>query len=437
MNKKIVFSPVGGTDPISLSNYHDGSMLHICRVYQPDTIYLYLSKEILATHEKDDRYRYTLNRLCELQERAPMDIQLIKRPELEDVQEFDFFYTEFQGILQDIVNSLDSTDELLINISSGTPAMKSGLLVLTTMVTYPCRIIQVVTPTRSMNEHTHKGYDNETVWELDEDNQEDFINRCKEVRCPTLARIKKEEIIKQQILDYDYESASAIAKSLRSEHYVGSYMRLIEMGRFRRLLDMEAVDKIIKETKYNCFPIKKDKDRECFEYALSLQIKLKRKQYADFIVGITPIIMELFIRVLKEQAKINLRNYTINDYQKWNVRKLMGTEYAEKMAAKIPAFDYSHFVNSHALIILIEEYCDKEVADICRNLRHVEEKIRNKTAHQIVALTPKKIEEETDFRPEYIMRDIRRLFQYTDIPVKEKQWDSYDFLNEEILRRME
>ena len=35
MNQTILFTPVGGTDPISSTNIHDGSMLHICRVYQP------------------------------------------------------------------------------------------------------------------------------------------------------------------------------------------------------------------------------------------------------------------------------------------------------------------------------------------------------------------------------------------------------------------
>lgn len=30
---RVLFSPIGGTDPIS--NCRDGAMLHICRVYKP------------------------------------------------------------------------------------------------------------------------------------------------------------------------------------------------------------------------------------------------------------------------------------------------------------------------------------------------------------------------------------------------------------------
>lgn len=44
MGKRILFSPVGGTDPIKYCS--DGSMLHICRHYQPDEVVLYLSKEM-------------------------------------------------------------------------------------------------------------------------------------------------------------------------------------------------------------------------------------------------------------------------------------------------------------------------------------------------------------------------------------------------------
>ena len=59
--KKILFSPIGGTDPIS--NFRDGAMLHICRIYKPDIVYLYLSKEMCEFQEKDDIYRYCLEQL--------------------------------------------------------------------------------------------------------------------------------------------------------------------------------------------------------------------------------------------------------------------------------------------------------------------------------------------------------------------------------------
>lgn len=69
MNDTILFSPIGGTDPISMNNCHDGAMLHICRVYKPTKIFLYMSQEMLKNQEADDRYRYALGKLFELQGR--------------------------------------------------------------------------------------------------------------------------------------------------------------------------------------------------------------------------------------------------------------------------------------------------------------------------------------------------------------------------------
>ena len=69
MNQTILFSPVGGTDPISTTNCYDGALLHISRVYRPDKIVMYMSKEMLDYQKEDDRYRYCLKRLDEMQHR--------------------------------------------------------------------------------------------------------------------------------------------------------------------------------------------------------------------------------------------------------------------------------------------------------------------------------------------------------------------------------
>ena len=146
MNQIILFSPVGGTDPISMNNCRDGSMLHICRQYRPTRVILYMSQEVLENQAADDRYRYALRKLFELQKREHVEICEIERPELTSVHEFDYFYEDFRNIIGTIFASMDETDRLLINVSSGTPAMKSGLLVLQTMGGFPAAAIQGAPP---------------------------------------------------------------------------------------------------------------------------------------------------------------------------------------------------------------------------------------------------------------------------------------------------
>ena len=70
MGKVILFTPVGGTDPISATNYYEGAILHICRHYMPDKVVLYMSKEMLDYQDEDDRYRYCLDKLSELQKHS-------------------------------------------------------------------------------------------------------------------------------------------------------------------------------------------------------------------------------------------------------------------------------------------------------------------------------------------------------------------------------
>lgn len=317
MNQTILFTPVGGTDPISSTNCRDGSMLHICRVYQPDKVIMYMSKEMLEFQEQDDRYRYCLDRLGNLQNRR-MQYEIIERKNLVSVHEFDYYYQDFREIIQKICQQMDETDTLLLNVSSGTPAMKSGLLVLLTLGEFPAKAIQVATPERKINEHVHKSYDVQVLWELDEDNEEGFENRCKEVQCPTLSKIKKEEIIKKHISVYDYAAALDVAEALPEED-TRAYKDLIYMASRRILLDFSGVDQMIKQTGYQCLPVRSSSERKYFEYALNIGIKLKKEEYADFIRAITPLIVDLFEIVLKKQCKISVDDYCVSYKKKGGV----------------------------------------------------------------------------------------------------------------------
>lgn len=139
----VLFTPVGGHDPIA--SFHDGAVLHICRVYRPEKVYLYLSHEMLERSRQDDRYRLSLEKLQQ-QLGCKMEIRQIERDELTQVQLFDTFYTDFDQLLREIHNE-NPGSTLLVNLSSGTPAMKSALNVISVLAQYPMQAVQVSTPT--------------------------------------------------------------------------------------------------------------------------------------------------------------------------------------------------------------------------------------------------------------------------------------------------
>ena len=443
MGKTILFSPIGGTDPISLKNYHDGAMLHIARFYKPDKIILFMSKEMLALQEKDDRYRYSLRKLCELQGRTPIEIEEIERPELENVQEFDYFYPEFRSILSAVCKELGEEDRLLINISSGTPAMKSGLLVVQTLEGYPAELVQVVTPGRRMNEHQHEGYDIGLLWEMNEDNAPNAEDRTRIVHCPSLANIQKEQIIRKHIEVFDYQAAVAVAETM-PKAVCESYLPLLRIGFERGQLCFKEVDRLVRESGYDAVPVKSGDSRACVEYALFLKLRWLRKEYADFIRALTPLIVDLFELILKKRYNFVVKDYVKDDIY-WSPEKIGKNpemyDALQKAYIAKGGFNYGTVKSDH-LKFLIQAYGknsgDKDLflQSLVEVLRNVEENIRNMAAHEIVSITDDTVKAKTGMSGEKILEMIRKAMGYAGLQVTDEAWASYEKLNEEIIRRI-
>ena len=466
MNKTILFSPLGGTDPISQINCRDGSMLHICRHEKPDKVYLYLSREMVEYEEKDRRYSYCLEQLMELQKRT-FEVQIIKRPDLVDVQDFDFFYPEFTEIIDRILREeMDETDTLILNISSGTPAMKSALAVIKTIAEFPCRLVQVPTPVRSINRHDNSDYDPVLLWECDDDNKPGEENRCVDVELPSLARMKKEEIIKKLVSEYDYHAALQVSESMPA-NMTNGYKDLLKMAVARLNYDLDDVKSYEGKTGYQ-LPVKKYEACKRFEYALILQVKLKRKEYADYIRAITPLIVDLFEQVLKAKCGIEIDDYCINPKQdqsksdnahnrrnslaiggrsanvgkipirRWSENKLEGTEVLNILQNNYVGntFRYGQISSDH-LKALIEYYStDEGLKTLARRLRDAESSVRNLAAHEMASIDDDKIRELTGQSANAIMRDIRSFFGYTDFLIPKEAWDSYEAMNKVIIESM-
>ena len=434
MGRKILFSPVGGTDPISQNNLHDGALLHICRWYKPDDVYMYMSDEIIKKRDADNRYIYCLDRLSEKTGHT-MNYHEIERPDLDKVYDFNFFYNDFKKELDQIIGEADESDTIYLNISSGTPAMKSGLLVLATLLDYRCKLIQVVTPVGKMNEHNHDENDIEMLWELDEDNDDDAVNRCRVAYCPSLSEIQQKDIIKKHVTNYDYAAALDLADDM-SEEAACSFIDLLRMARERQLLNLSEFDKYQKKLGVDFSPVKSSNERNYFEYALELSCKLKRGEYADFIRGVTPIVADLFELILKSRCSIDISAYyrvEKNGAKKWDTYKISAdTELSSALQGDWNE-PVSGNVGSAALLNAILYYSDDvSLNELVQEVRDVEEKVRNIAAHQIVSINEQMIKSNTGFTPQRIINDIKRLFSYTNIRLKKEFWDSYDDMNSYI-----
>ena len=450
----ILFSPLGGNDPISETNLYDGSMLHICRHYDIDKVYLYMTKEIWKNHKKDNRYEFFIDRLAKQKDKK-IEYITIEDSELERVQEYDQFFFRFEGIIDKIMREKGEDDNIFINISSGTPAMKNALVILQDLKDYDCKFIQVATPMKAMNKNEHSDNpDLELLWELNAELEKDGENRCAENKCPSLSRLRQEEIIKKHIDEYDYRAALSVARGMEkhsTKNYIDELVRAVN----RYNLNMKKVDNFYKKDGFDFTPVKSGDARKLFEYALWLSIKVKREEHIDFLRGITPIVVEIFEIVLKSRGKLDINNYcTKNNYgvRVWDkvkvtnnlptkdisIKDIVNKEYQLKHSdsEKVEEFRFG-MIYSEALLYLIKNLIDDTVlVETAYNIRSVEEKVRNLAAHDIVSLESNDIKMRTGFTPVQIMDMIKSLFSYTNFSIKSEYWNSYEDMNEELKRRI-
>ncbi len=155
----------------------------------------------------------------------------------------------------------------------------------------------------------------------------------------------------------------------------------------------------------------------------------------------SPVIFELFIRILKKFGNIDLINYIKSNESGgmyWDRMKLSDTEVLEILEREFNDFRSKGPVYSSHLIVLIREHAaqDDKYLQTAESLRSIEEKARNIAAHQIVAVTDEKIHRLTGFHAADICSLIHKGFTYADINVKAEGWKAYDEMNQFIISRM-
>lgn len=445
MGKRILFSPVGGHDPIA--SYRDGALLHICRCYQPSVVYLYLSKEMVERSRLDNRYVAALELLQDYLDIPFEKIELIEREALTDVQLFDAFYDDFEDIL-DQIKSQYPDSEILVNISSGTPAMKSALNLIAAMSKHKITALQVSTPYKKENpkDEDPSQYDLETFWECNEDNKENFEKRCHEFQQVNLLAKLKKEMIVQLVRAYDYHAALALAKDMR-EFLPEDVYALLQAAEQRLMLNLRGVGTALQGTKYKIFPIETaGNKRDIFEYILYLQLRQKQGNYADLIRGITPVILNLLEECLMTNCKIDLKDYCV-EKRKGSGQLFLSKEKLEKSEEgreiqKILEAEFSgeireeFYKSAQIYPILQAKTSDAELGFILEKLRSIEREVRNVTAHQMVSVTEEWIQKMVKMSSKEIVNLLKRLAVYSGIPVKKEYWNSYDDMNALLVEKL-
>lgn len=426
----VLFSPVGGTDPIS--NLRDGALLHICRYYRPACVTLYLSKEMLDYQRKDDRYRRAVKQLAQ-EGGFPVQIDCVERPDLEEVHLFDAYYQEFEDQLHRLHRDYPK-HRVIVNLSSGTPAMKGALAVLAVLMDFPVLGVQVSSPNKRHNGRREDlgEFDFDLYWECNLDRSpEQAVNRCRELASENLRAKLQRQALEVHLDAYDYHAARAAGQQM------GDFLPeeagvLLEAARLRAHQEWRRIRPDVRE---RIIPkLGSDEEREIFEYLLWLQIRQRQGELADFLRGLTPALFHLCVRAVQALARFPIRNYCDGDWL--DPERLKGDADGRTVCALLEAHYRQPlrpgYLNSDLCCWILEgRIPGHPCVQPLTQLRAIESEARNLAAHTIIPVTDRLLRQKCGRTPEEIMALLRQAAQAV-LGREQLQWDSYDLMNRHI-----
>ena len=434
---RVLFTPVGDTDPVR--GYHDGGMLHILRHYAPvDRVFVFLTKEMEDKEAESGCYTKGIQKV------APQcKIEFIRSGITEP------HIYERLTVLQDVFQEKYEqypNEEWLLNLSSGTPQMKS-VMSLIGLDHSQVKAIQVFSPAEGSNNKSHPEKTPEMLEMLDynDDDETSAPNRCNEEELSLL----KKHSVKLQIIslveNYEYEGALQLLR-LNRELFDQISEQLLEHAVCRRNLMWRDANKIISSYKGSSL-ISKAGDFE--EFFRVMELRQRKKQLSEFIIKISPILKELGEMYLK-----NIPGFDINLCgQKRRDIFRINRDQMEKSYPGMLSFIEKEMGNTlksgplyYNIMVYMCEYFqahryknDKkhnQLTDIFLRLRNVEKKVRNPVAHEITNMDEEKIQRLTaeNVGKGLKSKDILRLLHEAVKIVRgqDVHWD-YDELNTYII----
>ena len=390
---KVLFSPIGKTDPMTISG--DAAMLNIARHYKPEIIYLFLSPTIKEFDEKDNRYERSISLLAE---------ELgIKRPEVKKVHttetnlhRYDIHIPEFKKYLKKISTDYEDV-EILLNITSGTPGMQHALAAIDLFGIFPTKAIQVSTPARGMNpQGSHEdpeNFDLDTIWEIAQDKESRYNkdNRCNTVEAIHFSKLLLADNLRTLVRSYDYSAAIELLNSTGGSSISEDAKTYLYGCQARLNLDYTTAAKAFGGTRF-----KYDPSNKLYEYLMSLEVRLKREMWSDYLRAMTPAISDTLFEILRE--KLQDDQWTTGKEGKQRivsskVEKL--PEVCEALYSNQKPPDNGSFVSNGHLLKLIKHYYESEnpnLIDKINKLRKLEEEARHPLAHSIVRIDKASLE---------------------------------------------
>lgn len=465
----IFFCPVGKTDPMSIYRNaetgeieaFDASMMHIYRRYCPDYTYLYMTEEIYSIEmEQEHRYTKAMGLLADSLGKTfieDQDYSILHSSITDEVYNMDVFYDEFYQMITDIRHKYGSGATIIINISSGTPAMKSALFVLQSMRNIKGKLVQALDPYPKKRTEHMDVYDVNELFKRNVDRKlsdtlsKDKVSyRLRDVSNRNLNSMKISEIMKNLIDAYDYDAALQVFTSFffnEESDITDKSRNLQDFLKFASYRKMQTLHKLkskkgheYESLKVQYIPFFEPTGNKyaCTEYVLKLRLSFDGGEYTDAIRAMTPLDTKLLSLVFNNLTGLEIQKYINNKTGCFLENGSFPKEFSKHFKRAFYEKDSTSIMLGPASLkklihVVMDPQKKRELKDAIDGIVEVENRLRNLVAHTMTTITEEKFLEDTG------LKSVEQLFGYYDTLLENAgynlqhfDWHAYEIMNNDI-----
>lgn len=403
-----LISCIGDTDPIR--NRHDGALLHLVRVFRPQKILLIYSERALS---KETNILLALNSIDGYNPMIEKSDEVISDSEV-------FIFDKMYEVLNGIISKYSKEDEdLILNLSSGTPQMKSALFTINRLKDINVKAYQVVTPSHSSNEGIKhdNNLDIDYLISTNLDNRDDFEKRILEDKAEKFQQTLIKRTMKDLLNSFDYESLynlstgqHRVMSKTKTRKLNSSLQDLTEAVKYQKLL------KVVSQTKYS------EKEKKLINSYLIILLQANRELVSEVLIrskNIGEYACELYLEknypdlILWDKGRPYLNSINYPDIED----KLLNNEDIH--------YRKEQYLNIHFYIQILKELNEnKELIENLLKLSGYNQQ-RNKVAHGLSEIPSSQVK---------VQKIVNLCYQVIGkcIDLKEDWSNFYDQFNNEI-----
>lgn len=403
-----LISCIGDTDPIR--NRHDGALLHLVRVFRPQKILLIYSERALS---KETNILLALNSIDGYNPMIEKSDEVISDSEV-------FIFDKMYEVLNGIISKYSKEDEdLILNLSSGTPQMKSALFTINRLKDINVKAYQVVTPSHSSNEGIKhdNNLDIDYLISTNLDNRDDFEKRILEDKAEKFQQTLIKRTMKDLLNSFDYESLynlstgqHRVMSKTKTRKLNSSLQDLTEAVKYQKLL------KVVSQTKYS------EKEKKLINSYLIILLQANRELVSEVLIrskNIGEYACELYLEknysdlILWDKGRPYLNSINYPDIED----KLLNNEDIH--------YRKEQYLNIHFYIQILKELNENEelIEDLLKLSGYNQQ--RNKVAHGLSEIPSSQVK---------VQKIVNLCYQVIGkcIDLKEDWSNFYDQFNNEI-----